>query len=126
MNLGNRIAKLRKNKNWIQSDLANKFFVTDKTISSWESNRTKPSLEIIIKLNEIFACNISYLIYGNNTEKSDIETEIKIKLTEKEFKTIELFMQTNAKFLNENKQFDTYYHPIYRMVTKKILMSVLE
>lgn len=30
MNLGNRIANLRKNKKWTQNDLANKIFVTDK------------------------------------------------------------------------------------------------
>ncbi len=40
MNLGKRMMDLRKRKKWIQNDLANKIFVTDKTISSWESNRT--------------------------------------------------------------------------------------
>lgn len=65
MNLGNRISDLRKNKKWTQDDLANKIFVTDKTILSWESNKTEPSLETIIKLSELFNCNASYLIYGN-------------------------------------------------------------
>ncbi len=78
MNIGNRIAELRKSKKWTQNDLANKIFVTDKTISSWESNRTEPSLDTIVKLSELFDCNASYLIYGN-IKKNDIETEIKIK-----------------------------------------------
>lgn len=34
MNLGERIGDLRKRKKWTQNDLANKIFVTDKTISS--------------------------------------------------------------------------------------------
>lgn len=76
MSLGNRIVDLRKNKKWTQNVLANKIFVTDKTISSWESNRTEPTLETIIKLSELFNSNASYLIYGN-TKKNDIETEIK-------------------------------------------------
>lgn len=113
MNLGNRIADLRKNKKWTQNDLANKVFVTDKTISSWESNRTEPCLETIIKLSELFNCNASYLVYGN-TKKNDIETEIKIKLSKNEFQKIEIFMKNNAKFLNESKQIDTYYQPTHR------------
>lgn len=80
MNLGSRIGTLRKKKNWTQSELVNKLFVVDKTISSWESNRTEPSLETIIKLSELFECSASYLIYGN-TEKNNLETEIKIKLS---------------------------------------------
>lgn len=118
MNLGNRIANLRKRKKWTQNDLANKIFVTDKTISSWESNRTEPSLEIIVKLSELFDCNVSYLIYGN-TKKNDIETEIKIKISEDEFKNLELFMKKNAKFLNESRQIDRYYQPSYRKFLKE-------
>lgn len=117
MSLGNRIANLRKGKKWTQSDLANKIFVTDKTISSWESNRTEPSLETIIKLSELLDCNVSYLIYGN-TKKNDIETETKIKLSKSEFQEIEIFMKNNAKFLNESKQIDTYYQPTYRKFLK--------
>ena len=78
LNLGNRISNLRKRKKWTQNDLANKLFVVDKTISSWESNRTEPSLETIIKLSELFDCSASYVIYGD-TEKNNVETEIKIK-----------------------------------------------
>ena len=51
MDLGNRIAHLRKRKGWTQNDLANLIFVTDKTVSSWELNRTEPSLETLVKLS---------------------------------------------------------------------------
>ncbi len=117
MNLGERIGDLRKRKKWTQNDLANKIFVTDKTISSWESNRTEPSLETIVKLSELFDCSASYLIYGN-TKKNDVETEIKVKLSENEFQEIEIFMKSNAKFLNESNQVDTYYQPSYRRFLK--------
>ncbi len=53
MSYGERISKLRQSKNITQKELASKLYVTDKTISSWESNRTEPSLEMIIKLSEI-------------------------------------------------------------------------
>lgn len=113
MDLGNRITNLRKKKNWTQSDLASQIFVTDKTISSWESNRTEPSLETIIKLSELFDCSASYLIYGD-VERNDIETEIKIKISNDEFRRLELFMKNNGEFLQETKQVDIYYQPMYR------------
>ena len=117
MDLGSRIANLRKKKILTQQELANKLFVTDKTISSWEANRTEPNLEILIKLSEILDCSVSYLIYGN-IEKNDIETEIKIKISKLEFENIELFLKKNAKFLNESKQIDTYYQPTHRKFLK--------
>lgn len=113
MNIGNRIVELRKTKNLSQQDLAEKLFVSDKTISSWEQNRTEPSLELIHKMSEIFSCNISFLVYGD-VKRNDIETEIKIKLTEKEWKNLDIFFQKKAKFINENKQIDTYFQPAYR------------
>ncbi len=113
MSFGKRLSKLRENKKLTQEKISNLLFVTNKTISSWESDRTEPSLEMIIKLSEILDCSISYLIYGDNP-KIDIETEIKIKLTEKEFNHIKEFMEKNAKFIKENNQLDTYYQPSHR------------
>lgn len=113
MNLGNRIAHLRKRKKWTQNDLASKIFVTDKTISSWESNRTEPSLETLVKLSELLDCSTSYLIYGD-IKKNDIETEIKIKISKEEFQKIEIFMQQHAQFLKNSDQMDTYYQPTHR------------
>lgn len=117
MNLGNRIANLRKEKGLTQQELANKLFVTDKTISSWESNRTEPNLEIIIRLSEILEISAGYLIYGDSN-KNDIETEIKVGLSKEEFERIEKNMKANAKFLKNSKQIDTYYQPTYRKFLK--------
>lgn len=113
MDVGKRITNLRKKKNITQQELAKKLYVTDKTISSWEANRTEPSLEMLINLSEIFDCNMSYLVYGK-TRRSDIETEIKIKLSEKEYKELDLFLKENANSKGETKQVDTYYEPSYR------------
>lgn len=113
MNIGKRIANLRKKQKMTQEQLAEKLFVTDKTVSSWESNRTEPNLEMLISLSKILDCDVSYLIYGDNV-KSDVETEIKIKLSEKEFKELHLFLKENADFQGKSRQEDTYYEPMYR------------
>lgn len=117
MNLGTRIMNLRKKKGLSQQELADKLFVTDKTISSWEKNRTEPGLEMIVKLSELLDCSASYLIYGD-IKRNDIETEIKVKLSKKEFDEIKIFMKNNAKFINEIKQVNTYYEPTHRSFLK--------
>lgn len=114
MSIGERIKKLRNKKGITQLELANKLFVTDKTVSSWESDRTEPSLEVLVKLSDILDYNVGYLIYGDNP-KNDVETEIKIKITESEYKIINEFMIKNSEILKENnRQLDTYYQPSYR------------
>lgn len=113
MNIGSRIKDLRIKANLTQKELANILFVSDKAISSWEANRTEPSLELIIKLSEVFDCTTSYLIYGD-ISRNNVETEIKIKLTEEEFKELELIMNNQATFIKESHHIDTYYQPIFR------------
>jgi len=117
MNLGNRITKLRKKKKLTQQELSDRLFVTDKTVSSWEQNRTEPNLEMLIKLSEVLECPVSYLIYGD-TQKNNIETEIRVKVSEDEFKNIELFLNQNGSFMSKNRQVDTYYQPTYRKFLK--------
>lgn len=95
MDLGKRLNKLRKMKNITQLELAGILFVTNKTISSWESNRTTPSLEMLVELSEILNCNIEYLIYGDNS-KNDIETEIKI--TDKKYDELITFLKIIQNF----------------------------
>ena len=108
MDYGKRISKLRQDKNITQKDLASRLYVTDKTISSWESNRTEPSLEMLIKLSEVLECNASYLLYGDNS-KENIEMEIKVRLTEEEYKKLIKVMNLEGKLLLETKQQDIYY-----------------
>jgi len=112
MNYGTKISKLRKSKNITQSSLAEKLYVTDKTISSWESNRTEPSLEMIIELSKILECNISYLLLDNDNE-DNIEMEIKIKLNKEEYQELKRTMKTKGKFIQESNQLDIYYQSNY-------------
>ncbi len=117
MNLGNKIARLRKEKGLTQEQLGELLFVSDKTISSWEANRTEPSLEMLVSISEILEESVGNLIY-NDSSKNDVETEIKIKLSKEEFECVEKIMKQEAKFLKSNQQLDTYYQPLYRKFLK--------
>lgn len=111
--LGEKIKKLRQEKNISQQELAEKLFVSNKTISSWEQNRTEPNLDIIVNICNIFDISVSALIY-DNINRTNIETEIKIKLESHEYNRLKSYFEKNAKFLQEEHQVDTYYQPTYR------------
>lgn len=108
MALSKRLIELRRKSKLSQKDLATKLFVTDKTVSSWENGRTEPDIEMILKLSEIFNCNVSYLI-GDYEKRNDIETEIKIILTEKEYRDLKTLLKVKAQFAKQIIQSDTYY-----------------
>lgn len=117
MNLGSKIANLRKKKKMTQQELADKLYVTNKTISSWESNRTEPDLVMISQLSELFEVSISSF-FDETSIKNAIETEIKVKLSEEEYFSISSYLEKEGIFLKETEQKDTYYQPSYRKFLK--------
>lgn len=121
-NIGDRLALLRKTKKISQKELASTIFVSDKTISSWEMNRTSPNLEDIVKLSDALDTTCTYLLYGD-IDKLDVEIEIKIRLTEEEYNCIDSKMIKEAEFLKEIKQKDTYYNPEYRSFLNDSIIS---
>ena len=71
----NRIKKLREEFGYTQQDLANKLNGSKSVIGLYENEMRKPSLEILVKLSEIFDCSIDYILCKKSIEnfrKSDI------------------------------------------------------
>ena len=69
MSLGERIYRLRTEKNLSQGDLAELLAVSRQSISKWENNSAVPELEKIIKLSEIFEVSIDELVKGAETSR---------------------------------------------------------
>ena len=65
-NMGDRIQYLRKKNAMTQRELAGILYVSDRTVSSWERDRTRPDYMIIIKISELFHTSVSYLLIGEN------------------------------------------------------------
>ena len=63
----NRIKQLREENNWTQLDLSKKMDCAMSSIAMYENEARKPSMEVLIKLSEIFNCSIDYIL-----GKSDI------------------------------------------------------
>lgn len=60
MNVGNRIAKLRNDKNISQEELASLLFVSRDLISKWENGKRRPDHEMLKKICEVFSVETDY------------------------------------------------------------------
>lgn len=65
--LGARIAELRKNKGMTQRDLAEKMHVTDKAVSKWERNASRPDIGSIALLAETLGIPVEEILQCTST-----------------------------------------------------------
>ena len=52
--VGSYISELRKAKKLTQKDLADKLYVSDKTVSKWERGVSMPSIHLLMPLANLF------------------------------------------------------------------------
>lgn len=95
MNLGNKLADLRKRNNLSQEELAEKIGVTRQTISKWELCETTPDIKQAKEYSKIFNISLDELT-NNDTSNILIEkvsnTERLAEITIKILKTIGIFL----------------------------------
>ena len=77
MELNERLYELRKNNNWSQEELAEKMEVSRQTVSKWESGRTIPELNKLVKLSEIYKITLDELVKETTTEEKNGKTKNK-------------------------------------------------
>ncbi len=61
MDLGNRIAELRKEKNMTQEQLAVQLNVSNQAVSKWEASQCCPDVTLLPQLADIFGVTLDYL-----------------------------------------------------------------
>lgn len=113
--IGKVIAKRRKELKMTQEELANKLFVTNKTISRWENGNYMPDLSLIVSLSNILNISTYELLTGEiNLNNSNIETETRVLFSlSEEDKIINYLKGINdlsykGKFYEKTSQ---YNHP---------------
>lgn len=67
----NRIKVLREEFDITQQELADKLSCSKSVVGNYENNRRKPSLEVLVKLSEIFNCSIDYILCKTDNRTSD-------------------------------------------------------
>lgn len=74
-NLGDFIYKLRKEKGYSQTDLANELGVSYKAVSKWETNEAQPKLGRLKDLAQVFNISIDELINCHINEGGSVKKE---------------------------------------------------
>ncbi|AFC29242.1 XRE family transcriptional regulator [Paenibacillus mucilaginosus 3016] len=59
---GEKLKTERGKKGWTQEELAEKLFVSRQSVSKWENGQNYPSIEIIIKISDLFGLTIDELL----------------------------------------------------------------
>ena len=62
--IGKNIRQLRTGKNMTQDELAEKLFVTRQTVSNYETGKSRPDVDTLVKISEILDTDIHQVIYG--------------------------------------------------------------
>ena len=70
MSFALEIQKLRKERGMTQNELAEKLFISYQAVSQWENGNTKPDVELLPKIADIFDVSIDEL-FGRKTSKGN-------------------------------------------------------
>lgn len=109
LTLGEKIKNIRISNNLKQSELAEMLFVSEKTISSWENNRTVPDLNMIYKISDYFKKSFYCLINDDYDTENTNEIEIKLKVDKEEYTRILDIIKKHSIDKGNVNQIDTYY-----------------
>ena len=113
-NLGQKIKEQRIKKGLTQQEFAELLYVSDKTISSYECNRTVPDINMLFKISNILDINLYNLIDNNFNSLDNLEIEVKLKVNISDFNRIKCIIKNQNSNITKIKQIDKYYIPKYR------------
>jgi len=77
--LGKRIARLRKEKNLKQDDLAQKLSVSPQAVSKWENDQTCPDISLLPELAGTLGVSVDMLLKGKQEPRTELVPEEKRK-----------------------------------------------
>ena len=80
--IGKFIAKVRKEKNMTQQELAKKLNITDRAISHWENGRSMPDAGIMLDLCKLLDINVNELLSAKKIVKESYNEQAEENLLE--------------------------------------------
>jgi len=66
MSISNNLRQLRLNSGMTQEQVAEKIGVTQQALSSYESGRTRPDIDMLLRLSEVYGTDIDGVVYGQD------------------------------------------------------------
>ena len=80
MNLSQIIREKRNEEYLTQEQLAEKIFVSTKTISNWETGKTMPDIDSLIRLANFFELSLDNLLLEGSIIVKDIKKKADIRI----------------------------------------------
>ena len=74
--IGKNIKNFRLQNNMSQEEMAEKLFVTRQTISNYETGKSRPDIDTLVRIADIYGTDVNKLIYG---EKKYTKEELRKK-----------------------------------------------
>lgn len=72
---GKFLCEIRKDKSMTQKELADKLFVSDKTVSKWERGNSMPNITLLIPIADVLGITVTELLKGEKiTDKETLNT----------------------------------------------------
>lgn len=71
--IGKLIAKMRKEKNMTQRQLADALSISDKTVSKWECGKGLPEVSLMLPLCEVLQITVNDLLTGERVSEVDYQ-----------------------------------------------------
>ena len=111
MTFGEKIKKLRKEKNLTQNDLSKTINVHSRLLGKYELDQVKPTTDVIVKIARALKVSTDYLLFNEETESKpsiyikDIELlELFEKLEKMKGKDKETIISVINAFITKNKK----------------------
>ena len=83
LDIGERITKLRKAKNWSQGELADRIGASRNIIGNYERNANAPSIDMLLKIARVLEVPVDYLLGEGEFASYDRGTVKRIQDVEK-------------------------------------------
>jgi transcriptional regulator with XRE-family HTH domain len=83
--LGRELKRRRNEQKLTQDQLAEKIFVSKKTISNWETGKTTPDIDSLIRLAKLFNFSLDQLLLEGSDIVENIKKQEELKATRKLF-----------------------------------------
>lgn len=75
--IGKNIKLLRQQKNMTRDELAEALFVTRQTVSNYETGRSRPDVEMLLKIAEVLEADANTVLYGPPVPQSRKDAWVK-------------------------------------------------
>ena len=132
--IGKFIAKVRKEKNMTQQELAKKLNITDRAISHWENGRSMPDAGIMLELCKLLDINVNELLsakkiikesYNEQAEGNLLEMRREIESQNKKILTLNRIITFLGVFIYVLIVLATIFIEIPKTCTKLIIFIIL-